>query len=282
MIFMGNSSRFVKKMNNGLTSKRERLISILKGYGSLLIAYSGGVDSTFLLAVAHEALKKNLVAITAKSPLHPVMENQDAKAFAQELGVKHMLVKSREMNLPDFTANTKERCYLCKKYLFIDLLKIARDKNIEYVAHGANLDDLEDFRPGFDAAREMKITAPMVNAGLTKNDIRTLSKQMNLKTWNKPPMSCLATRIPYGTQITTEKLEMIEQAEQVILGFGFNACRVRLHAKVARIEVDSADIERILEQGVRSSIVGKLREIGFSHVAVDLEGYRQGSMNRDV
>ena len=280
MIFIGNSSLFVKKMNNSLTSKRERLISILKGYGSLLIAYSGGVDSTFLLAVAHEALKKNLVAITAKSPLHPVMENQDAKAFAQELGVKHMLVKSREMNLPDFTANTKERCYLCKKYLFIDLLKIARDKNIEYVAHGANLDDLEDFRPGFDAAREMKITAPMVDAGLTKNDIRMLSKQMNLKTWNKPPMSCLATRIPYGTQITTEKLEMIEQAEQVILGLGFNACRVRLHVKVARIEVDSADIERILEQGVRSSIVGKLREIGFSNVAVDLEGYQQGSMNR--
>ena len=280
MIFMGNSSRFVKKMNNGLTTKRERLISILKGYGSLLIAYSGGVDSTFLLAVAHEALKKNLVAITAKSPLHPVMENQDAKAFAQELGVKHMIVKSREMNLPDFTANTKERCYLCKKYLFIDLLKIARDKNIEYVAHGANLDDLEDFRPGFDAAREMKITAPMVNAGLTKNDIRTLSKQMNLKTWNKPPMSCLATRIPYGTQITTEKLEMIEQAEQVILGFGFNACRVRLHAKVARIEVDPGDIERILEQGIRSNIVRKLRGIGFSDVAVDLEGYRQGSMNR--
>ena len=282
MIFMGKGSRFIKKMNNSLTTKRERLISILKAYGSLIVAYSGGVDSTFLLATAHEALKKNLTAITAESSLHPTWEIREAKAFAQELGVQHMLIQSREMSRPDFTANTKKRCYLCKKYLFIDLLKIARYKDIEYVAHGANLDDLEDFRPGFDAAREMKIMAPMVDVGLTKNDIRTLSKQMNLKTWNKPPMSCLATRIPYGTQITTEKLKMIEQAEQVILGLGFNVCRVRLYDKAARIEVDPSEIKRILDQRIRSNIVGEFRGIGFFHVAVDLEGYRQGSMNRDV
>ncbi len=275
-------SIFVKKMNNSLISKRNHLISILKGYGSLLIAYSGGVDSSFLLATAHEVLKKNLVAITAKSPLHPERENQDAKAFAQELGVKHMFIQSREMSQADFKANTKKRCYLCKKYLFEDLIKIAYDLGIKHVAHGANLDDLEDFRPGFDAAREMKIKAPMVDAGLTKNDIRTLSKKMNLNTWDKPPMSCLATRIPYGTQITTEKLKMIEQAEQAVLTLGVNACRVRLHAKVARIEVYPGDIEKILDPVVRSSIVKKLREIGFSHVAVDLEGYGQGSMNRTL
>ena len=162
------------------------------------------------------------------------------------------------------------------------MLKIAREKNIEYVAHGANVDDLEDFRPGFDAAREMNIMAPMVDAGLTKNDIRTLSKQMNLNTWNKPPMSCLATRIPYGTQITTEKLKMIERAEQVILDLGVISCRVRVHDKSARIEVDPGDIERILDQVVRSTIVRELRRIGFTHVAVDLEGYGQGSMNRDL
>jgi uncharacterized protein len=269
-------------MNNRLTKKRAHLISILKNYGSLLVAYSGGVDSTFLLATAHEALKKNLVAVTATSPLHPVKESQEAKAFAQKLGVEHLLIKSREMSRSEFTANTKRRCYLCKKYLFKDLLKIARDRNIEYVAHGANVDDLEDFRPGFDAAREMNIMAPMVDAGLTKNDIRILSKQMNLKTWNKPPMSCLATRIPYGTQITIKKLKMIERAEQVILNLGVASCRVRVHDKVARIEVNSGDIERILNQGIRSTIVGHLREIGFSHVAVDLEGYGQGRMNRDI
>jgi len=269
-------------MNNGLKTKREHLISTLKSYGSLLVAYSGGVDSTFLLATAHEALKKNLVAITATSPLHPVKESQEAKAFAQKLGINHLFVKSREMSQSDFTANTKRRCYLCKKYLFKDLLKIAREKNIKYVAHGANVDDLEDFRPGFDAAREMNIMAPMVDAGLTKNDIRTLSKQMNLNTWNKAPMSCLATRIPYGTQITIEKLRMIERAEQVILDLGVSSCRVRVHDKAARIEVDPGDIERILHQRIRSNIVGKLRKIGFSHVAVDLEGYKQGRMNRDL
>ncbi len=269
-------------MNNSLTTKREHLISILKGYGSLLVAYSGGVDSTFLLATAHKALKKNLVAVTAKSPLHPARENQEAKAFSKMLGVMHLSVKSREMSRSDFTANTRERCYLCKKYLFKDLLKIARDKNIEYVAHGANVDDFEDFRPGFDAAREMNIVAPMVDAGLTKKDIRMLSKQMNLKTWNKPSMSCLATRIPYGTRITIEKLKMIERAEQVILDLGVTSCRVRVHDKAARIEVDPGDIERIMDQGIRSTIIAKLRKIGFSYVAVDLEGYGQGRMNRDI
>lgn len=269
-------------MNNDLKTKRGHLISILKSYGSLLVAYSGGVDSTYLLATAHEALKKNLVAVTVKSPLHPVRENQQAEAFAQQLGIIHLFVKSREMSRPDFTANTKKRCYLCKKYLFKDLLKIARDKNIEYVAHGANIDDLRDFRPGFDAAGEMNIMAPMVDAGLSKKDIRTLSKQMNLKTWNKPSMSCLATRIPYGTQITIEKLKMIERAEQVILDLGVTSCRVRLHDKAARIEVDPGDIEGIMDQGIRSTIVAKLRKIGFSYVAVDLEGYGQGRMNRDI
>lgn len=282
MIIMDTIQRFVKKMNNDLKTKRGHLISILKSYGSLLVAYSGGVDSTYLLATAHEALKKNLVAVTVKSPLHPVRENQQAEAFAQQLGIIHLFVKSREMSRPDFTANTKKRCYLCKKYLFKDLLKIARDKNIEYVAHGANIDDLRDFRPGFDAAGEMNIMAPMVDAGLSKKDIRTLSKQMNLKTWNKPSMSCLATRIPYGTQITIEKLKMIERAEQVILDLGVTSCRVRLHDKAARIEVDPGDIEGIMDQGIRSTIVAKLRKIGFSYVAVDLEGYGQGRMNRDI
>ena len=267
---------------NHLIEKRDRLISILKGYGSLLVAYSGGVDSSFLLAVAHEALKNNLLAVTAASPLHPEWETREAADFANILGVEHMIIQSRIMHRADFKSNTKERCYLCKKYLIEELLKISNYRNIQYVAHGANVDDLSDYRPGFTATQEMGIKAPMVDAGLTKNDIRRLSKQMNLSTWNKPQMACLASRIPYGTAITEKDLKMVTQAEQVMYGLGVTGCRVRIHGKVARIEVDAGDIERILDPKTRSVIIEKLRKIGFSHVAVDLEGYCQGSMNRDL
>lgn len=267
---------------NHLAEKRDRLLSILKGYGSLIVAYSGGVDSSFLLAMAHEALNKNLLAVTASSPLHPEWETREAENFAKSLGVKHIIIQSKEMNRADFKSNTKERCYLCKKHLMEELLKISSQRNIQHVAHGANIDDFNDYRPGFAAAQEMGIKAPLVDANLTKNDIRYLSKQMNLTTWNKPSMACLASRIPYGTPITIENLKMIEQAEQVLTDIGFTGCRVRVHGKVARIEVDAEDIKRIMDPNTRSFIVEKLRTIGFFHVAVDLEGYRQGSMNRDL
>jgi uncharacterized protein len=267
---------------NPLTKKRNRLLSILEEYGALVVAYSGGVDSSFLLAVAHEALKKNLVAVTASSPVHPKWEKQSATALARQLDVEHIIIPSREMSRPEFRSNTKDRCYFCKKYLCEDLLKIAGDRGIEHVAHGANLDDFDDFRPGFIAAREMGITAPLVDAKLTKNDIRMLSKQMNLNTWNTPSMACLATRIPYGTPITPKDLKMVEQAEQVLWGYGFTGCRVRKHGNVARIEVDTGDVQKFLDPEMRSVIVEKLLKINFFHVALDLEGYRQGSMNRDL
>ena len=265
---------------NHLAEKKDRLLSILKGYGSLLVAYSGGVDSSFLLAVAHEALNKNLLAVTSASPLHSEWETREAIDFANVLGVEHMIIQSRIMLRADFISNTKERCYLCKKYLIEELFTIVNQRGIQHVAHGANIDDLSDYRPGFAAAQEMGVKAPLVDAGLTKNDIRRLSKQMNLTTWNKPPMACLATRIPYGTAITVEDLKMVDQAEQVLFGFGFIGCRVRVYDKVAKIEIDTGDIERIIDPKTRSLIVEKLRKIGFSYVAVDLEGYRQGSMNR--
>jgi len=267
---------------NPLAKKKDRLISILKGYGSLLVAYSGGVDSSFLLAVAREALDKNLLAVTAASPLHPEREIRAATAFAKALGVEHLIIQSREMSRPDFTANTKDRCYVCKIHLLEDLLKIAGDRKMIYVAHGANVDDLNDYRPGFAATSEMGIKSPLVDAGMTKNDIRMISKQMNLETWNKPPMACLATRIPYGTPITLEALKRVAQAEQILLDLGFKGCRVRVHGNVARIEIDIGDMEKIIDQKIRSVIVENLRDIGFSHVAVDLEGYRSGSMNRNL
>jgi uncharacterized protein len=267
---------------NHLTEKRDRLLSILKGYGSLLVAFSGGVDSSFLLAMAREALNANLIAVTAASPLHPEWETREAADFAKSLGVEHLIIQSGVMHRADVTSNTKDRCYWCKKYLMEELSAIANSRGIQQVAHGANIDDLSDYRPGYAAAQEMGIKAPMVDAKLTKNDIRRLSKQMNLTTWNKPPMACLASRIPYGTLITEKDLKMVDKAEQVLFGLGFLGCRVRMHGNVARIEVDTGDIERFIDQKTRSVIIEKLRKIGFSHVAVDIEGYRQGSMNRAI
>jgi uncharacterized protein len=265
---------------NHLAEKRDRLFSILKGYGSLLVAYSGGVDSSFLLAMAREALNTSLIAVTAASPFHPESETCDARDFATSLGVEHLIIHSAIMDRADVTANTKDRCYLCKKYLMEELLKIAGLRGIRHVAHGANIDDLSDYRPGFAAAQEMGIKAPMVAAKLTKNDICMLSKEMNLVTWNKPAMACLASRIPYGTPITEKDLKMVEQAEQVLFGLGFTGCRVRMHGNVARIEVETGDMDRLMGRKTRSVVIEKLRNIGFLHVAVDLEGYHQGSLNR--
>jgi uncharacterized protein len=267
---------------NKLTEKRDQLLSILKGYESLLVAYSGGVDSSFLLAMARKALDTNVIAVTAASPLYPQWETREAGNIAKSLGVEHLVVQSKIMHQVDFISNPKNRCYLCKKYLIEELLTIAKHREIQYVAHGANIDDLSDYRPGFTAAQEMGIKAPMVDARLTKKDIRLLSRQMNLSTWNKPPMACLASRIPYGTSITDEILKMVDQAEQVLYDLGFMGCRVRVHDKVARIEVDAENIEKIIDTKTRSLVIEKLRKIGFTHVAVDLEGYQQGSMNRDL
>ena len=267
-------------MNNiSLKEKRNRLISILKNYDSLLVAFSGGVDSTFLLTVSHVVLKDNVAAATAVSPVHSLREKEIATAYAKSLEIKHVMLQTEEMNLPDFTANRKDRCYICKKNLFKELLRMASNMGMKYVAHGANMDDLKDFRPGFRAAGEMEIVAPLIEAGLAKKDIRLLSKEMNLKTWDKPPMACLATRIPYGIPITQEALGIIEQAENVILTLGFRNCRVRYHDEVARIELDPLDFEKIFNEKIKAVIIKKFKDLGFFHISIDLEGYRQGSMN---
>jgi len=263
----------------GLKEKRERLASIINGFDSLIVAFSGGVDSAFLLAIAHKLLKKNVVAISATSPIQPSRETEYSKKFADNLGIKHILFKSREINNPGFMANRKDRCYICKKLLFEDILKIATDMGITHIAHGANLDDLDDFRPGLSAAKELGVIAPLIDAGLSKNDIRSLSKDMNLSTWDKPPMACFATRIPYGTPLTQKVLSMIEQAENTIIDLGFKTCRVRCHGKVARIEIASVDFEKILNKKIRLVINNKLKALGFSYVALDMEGYVGGSMN---
>ncbi|MDI6687165.1 MAG: ATP-dependent sacrificial sulfur transferase LarE [Desulfobacterales bacterium] len=256
-----------------LNNKKKQLVLILKKLDSLMVAFSGGVDSTFLLAVAHEVLKKNVVAVTAVSQIHPARENKEATVFVKNYGIKHIMLQSKEMSLPAFVVNKKDRCYVCKKNLFEKLIKIASNIGIKYIAHGANTDDLEDFRPGHVAAQQMGVLAPMIDAGLTKDAIRLLSKKMNLEAWNKPALACLATRIPYDTPITVDALKMVDKAEDVLVSLGFNACRVRKHENTARIEVNPEKIGKISDKKNRETIIREFRKIGFSSVTIDLEGY---------
>jgi uncharacterized protein len=265
-----------------LKDKKKRLISNIHALKSFIVAFSGGVDSTFLLAVSHEILGDNVLAVTANSPLHPKIETEAAIQLAKDIGVKHRVITSKETDHPDFIQNSTNRCYLCKTMLFNDLLRMAREKGIPGVVHGANIDDLQDFRPGMRAAEALGIASPLIEAALAKDDIRKLSKEMGLKTWDKPSMACLASRIPYGVTLSLKRLRMVEDAEAVLLEMGFGSCRVRYHGDVARIEVPVTDIPQVFIKEVQRNIVEKLKNIGFVHVALDLEGYVQGSMNRGV
>jgi uncharacterized protein len=267
-------------MNSSRADKKKRLIGILQAYDGLVVAFSGGVDSTFLLAAAKEALGDRVTAVTADSPIHSRREIREALETAKALGVTHIVVPFAEMTDPGFATNPPDRCYTCKQLIFAEIIRIAASMGMERVAHGVNLDDLGDYRPGLKAAEEMGVVAPLADAGLTKADIRALSRRMGLPTWNKPSMACLASRIPYGRPITPEVLKMVEAAEEILQGLGFSGCRVRHHGEVARIEMAAGDVNRAMRPAVRSQILKDLKDIGFAHVAVDLEGYVQGSLNR--
>jgi uncharacterized protein len=263
-----------------LKSKRERAVSLLKSAGSVLVAYSGGVDSSLLLALAHEAVGDQVVAATAVSGLHPYRDRVEAQRFTQERGIDHLFFESKETGLDVFLSNGPDRCYHCKRSMFHQLFQMAAERGLQHVAHGANADDMQDYRPGLRAAGEMAVLSPLAEAGLKKKEVRFLSKEMDLPQWNKPSMACLATRIPYDTPITLEKLKMIEAAEAFLFDHGIAQGRVRYHGSVARIEVDPAGRRVVLNGDLREAIVRKFKEIGFLHVALDLEGYVSGSMNR--
>jgi uncharacterized protein len=265
-----------------IAEKKRRLTEILMGYSTLAVAFSGGVDSTFLLAAAKEALGEGVTAVTVDSPIHSRREIREARALARSLGVKHMVIPFEEFTAPGFVTNPPERCYTCKQLIFADILRIADSLGIQRVAHGVNVDDLEDYRPGLKAAEEMGVASPLAEAGLTKADIRALSRKMQLPTWNKPSMACLASRIPYGRPITREALRMVEMAEESLLKLGFDGSRVRHHGAVARIEVAQRELKKTLQKEMRAEILKRLKRIGFKHVAVDLEGYVPGSLNRAI
>jgi TIGR00268 family protein len=262
-----------------LKEKYESLKNIIKEHGSAAIAFSGGVDSTFLMKVAHEVLGEKLVAVTATSSTYPERELNEAIKYAKDMGVKHIIISSEELDIEGFASNPKNRCYYCKKELFTKIGEVALENGVEFVFDGSNLDDTGDFRPGMQAAKELEVISPLKLANLTKKDIRDLSKELQLPTWNKPSFACLSSRFPYGNKITIDKLKMVEKAEQYLLDMGITQVRVRHHGEIARIEVEPSEREKFFSIEIMNNIGNKFKEIGFTYVTLDMLGYRTGSMN---
>ncbi len=260
-------------------SKIEQLKSILSRSNGALVAFSAGVDSTFLLKVAHAILADRAIALTATSPTVPPGELEAAKTFARTLGCRHIIIDSHEMENPSFAQNPANRCFFCKDELY----RICRDQasrlGLDNIVDGTNLDDLQDHRPGLKAAEAFGIRHPLVEAEMTKDDIRRYSRELGLSTWDKPSSPCLSSRFPYGTQITLEKLQKVGACEVYLKELGFREFRVRFHDNLARIEVAAGEIDRLLEKATREAVVQRFKQVGFNYVSLDLQGFRSGSLN---
>jgi len=262
-----------------MEKKLASLKGILSNMESVLIAFSGGVDSTFLLKVAHDVLENRVVAATASSETYPASELEAARKIAQKLGVKHFIIQTEELSKQDFVKNSPQRCYFCKRELFSKLNKLAKEEGLNYVADASNYDDLADFRPGMQAGQELGIKSPLREARLTKEEIRSLSYEMNLPIWDKPSLACLASRIPYGTRITRERLRRVDEGERFLRGLGMRQLRIRDHNGIARIEVAQEEMSLFWQENIVRQITDKLKKLGYTYVTLDLEGYRSGSMN---
>lgn len=262
-----------------LQQKLTRLKEMIRNLESAAVAFSGGVDSTFLLKIAHEVLGDSVIAVTAKSSTYPEREFKEAQQYASSFGVKHVVIVSEELEIDGFAKNPVNRCYYCKHELFTKVRKVAQEHGLKHVLDGSNLDDLSDYRPGMHAAQELEVVSPLKEAQLTKDDIRQLSREMDIPTWNKPAFACLSSRFPYGNEITVKKLKMVELAEQYLMDAGFTQIRVRHHDKIARIEVAKEERSKFFDLELMDRVGSYMKEIGFDYVTLDLLGYRTGSMN---
>ncbi|MBQ9041934.1 MAG: ATP-dependent sacrificial sulfur transferase LarE [Eggerthellaceae bacterium] len=270
------------KLDKELAGKFDILCETLGAYERLAVAFSGGVDSTLLLKVAHDVLGDDAVAVTGCSPSIPTREIEEARQFCRDEGVRHLLVETHEFDIEGFDHNPVDRCYHCKRELFNCIRREAATHDIWTIAEGSNLDDEGDYRPGFKAVAEMDIVSPLRAAGLTKADVRNLARFLGLSVWDKPAFACLNTRFAYGDLLTSERLMMVDKAEDVIRDAGFSQVRVRMQDETARIEVPPTDIERLASESQRTEIAGKLKELGFAYISLDLQGYRTGSMNETL
>ena len=271
--------------------KEEELRELIRSYESGIVAFSSGVDSTYLLDIAHQELGDKVIAVTATSSLFPVRETDETVEFCRSRNIKHILFPADEMSIQGFEDNPVDRCYICKKSLFGKISKIRDDEGLKEIMEGSNIDDDKDYRPGSRAIAELGIRSPLKEVGLSKEEVRLLSKERGLSTWNKPSFACLATRIPYGEKITIEKLSMIERGEEILSDLGFSQYRVRVHMgygkdkennTFARIEIEPEEFSRLINEDLRSIIYEDFKNIGFTYVTMDLAGYRMGSMNEGI
>ena len=267
-------------MDRLMEEKFGRLKGIFQSMGKVLVAFSGGADSTLLLRVAQDTLgDRNVFAVTARSPLYPERECAGVKKLVQTLGVRHRLIESNELKIPGFSGNPPDRCYHCKGKLFRELLEIAKEESIPFIVEGSTLDDDKDHRPGRKAIQELGIRSPLKEALFTKIEVRELSKELGISTWNKPSFACLASRFPYGEEITERGLRMVDEAEDFLFGLGFKQVRVRHYGSLARIEILNEEMSRFMDGLLREKVVSHLKGVGYRYITLDLQGFRTGSMN---